>query len=561
MISVFGIVCDLCIVICDLKLKMNSLIIVIISLALFFWAYRFYAHKLEGLLNIDPARPTPAYSKFDSVDYIPAKNWLVLFGHHFSSIAGAGPIIGPVIAVMLWGWLPALLWVIFGTIFIGGVLDFGSLATSIKEGGSSVADIAQHVISRRAKVIFSLFVWLALILVIAVFAYLCADTFVKEPRVVLPSLGLIPVAVAVGFILYSLRGNSVLTTLFGLVCLAGLILLGNTLPISGNINTWLVVLFVYCYFASVLPVNILLQPRDYLCSFLLFFGVGAGYLGLLLTRPHITVPCYHKWSSGEGYLWPMLFVTVACGAVSGFHALIASGTTSKQIANERHAKRIGYGGMLAEGVVAVLAIITAAILFSGKDDLAGALKNITPIGIFGKGYAVITRNILAGYGSFIAITILNAFILTTLDTATRIARYLTEELFNIKNRYLSTAFIIVLSSSLAFSGQWSKVWPAFGASNQLVGALALFVLSCWLLSRNKSMKFTLMPALFMLLTAVAALIFQAGKYIMERDIVLSVITVSLLLLSGVMVYEVGKVIPFMSLALHKLPVYLRRKNA
>lgn len=521
---------------------MNSLLIVSITLILFLWAYRFYAKKLEFLWGIEPKRSTPAFSKYDSQDYIPAKNWLVLFGHHFASIAGAGPIIGPVIAVMLWGWLPALLWVILGTIFIGGVHDFGSLITSVREGGSSIVDIAQNVISRRAKIIFSLFVWLALILVIAVFAYLCAQTFVREPQVVLPSLGLIPVAMLVGYLLYRVRLNSVFVTFLGLTCLAGLIFLGNLLPINSHVSIWLLVLFVYCYFASVLPVNILLQPRDYLCAFLLFFGTLIGYVSLLLSPPSITLPYYHKWMSKEGYLWPALFVTVACGAVSGFHALIASGTTSKQIANERHAKRIGYGGMVAEGMVAILAIVAVSILFNAQEDFGTLLKNMTPVGIFGKGYGLITQRILRGHGSFIAITILNAFILTTLDTATRIARYLSEELFKIKNRNLSTLLIVILGAVLAFSGKWNKIWPAFGASNQLVAALALFVLSCWLLAKNKSAKFTLWPALFMLITTVAALVWQAVRYFIQKDIMLLVVNILLLILAGFMVKEVAPLI-------------------
>lgn len=521
---------------------MSSLIIVGFALSLFILAYRFYAKKLEYLWQIDPKRATPAYSKYDSVDYMPAKNWLVLFGHHFASIAGAGPIIGPVIAVMLWGWLPALLWVVFGTIFIGGVHDFGSLITSVREGGSSVADIAQHVISRRAKIIFSLFVWLALILVIAVFAWLCADTFVKEPKIVLPSLGLIPVAMLVGYLLYNLRANNILVTILGLVCLAGLILLGNALPIHSNLIIWLLVLLIYCFFASVLPVNLLLQPRDYLSSFLLFFGIGTGYAGLFLFRPAIKMPYYHNWSSQEGYLWPALFVTVACGAVSGFHALIASGTSSKQIANERQAKMIGYGGMVTEGLVAVLAIISVAILFNSKSDFSTILKTNGPIGIFGQGYGLITSGILGRYGGFIAITVLNAFILTTLDTATRISRYLTEELFRIKNRYYSTLLIVILSFGLALSGKWSKIWPVFGASNQLIAALALFVLTCWLLSKKKSIRYTLWPALFMAVTSIAALLLQLVKYFRNKDFILVSITTVLIILAAFMVYEITKTI-------------------
>jgi carbon starvation protein len=298
-------------------------------------------------------------------------------------------------------------------------------------------------------------------------------------------------------------------------------------------------------------VNILLQPRDYLSSFLLFFGVGVGYIGLVLAHPNVSLPYYNKWSASEGYLWPMLFVTVACGAVSGFHALIASGTSSKQIANERHARRIGYGGMVAEGLVAVLAIIATAILFRRGEDFGAALKSTSPIGIFGKGYGVITKGILGDYGPFIAITILNAFILTTLDTATRISRYLSEELFKIKNRYLSTLIIIILSAALAFSGKWQKIWPVFGASNQLVAALALFVLSCWLLSKNKSAKFTLWAAFFMLVTTVAALVYQVIRYFINKEIVLLMVSILLIVLAGFMVSEVSKAIP----------LFLRRKEA
>ncbi|HTY45693.1 MAG TPA: carbon starvation protein A [Patescibacteria group bacterium] len=518
---------------------MNSLVVVGASLALLFWAYRFYARKLERLWGVDPKRATPAFAKYDSVDYIPAKNWLVLFGHNFASIAGAGPIIGPVIAVMLWGWLPALIWVVLGTIFIGGVHDFGSLMASVREGGSSVADIAQHVVSRRAKLIFSLFVWLALILIIAVFAYFCADTFVKEPKIVLPSLGLIPVAMVVGYFLYHARMNSTIATVFGLACLTALIWLGNCVPIPGSMLVWLGVLFVYCFFASVLPVNILLQPRDYLSSFLLFFGVGAGYTGLLLSPTTMAMPPYHGWNASEGALWPALFITVACGAISGFHALVASGTTSKQLASERHAKRISYGGMIAEALVAILAIVGLASLFGRHDNFALLLGRIGPIELYGKSYGLITRKILGSYGPFIAITILNAFILTTLDTAARIARYLTEELFGVKNRYLSTVLILIISAALAISGEGRKIWQAFGAANQLMAALALFVLSCWLAARNAPRRFTLVPALFMFVTTVVALILQAASFLRQKDFILLAIVALLLVSSGFMIREVA----------------------
>lgn len=523
---------------------MNSLVIIFITFVLFFWGYKFYARRLELLWQVDPQRKTPAVSKFDGIDYVPARNWLVLFGHHFSSIAGAGPIIGPVIAVIAWGWLPALLWIIFGTIFIGGLHDFGALMCSLRQEGSSIADIAKGVISHKAKILFSIFVWLALILVIAVFAYLCADTFVKEPRIVLPSLGLIPVAMLIGFLLYNVKAHNALTTVLGLVLLICLILWGNKLPISilqGGLTIWIAVLLIYCFIASVMPVYVLLQPRDYLSSFLLFAGVAFGYTGLALSNPRITQPAYVKWNSGEGGLWPLLCVTIACGAISGFHSLIASGTTSKQLANERFAKRIGYGGMIVEGFVGVLAVLSIAAGLKGR-NLQALLKEIGPINSFAQGYAELTKTILGSYGGFIAVTILNAFILTTLDSATRISRYMTEELFGIKNRYLATIIVVSLSGSLALSGAWQKIWPIFGASNQLVAALALLVISCWLLAHKKSLKFTILPAIFMFATTVAALVIQVKKYLNDRDYLLLSISFILLVLAFYLLVEALKML-------------------
>lgn len=523
---------------------MSSLTIVFITFVLFFWGYKFYARKLELLWQVDPQRKTPAVTKFDGIDYVPVRNCLVLFGHHFSSIAGAAPIIGPVIAVIAWGWLPALLWIIFGTIFIGGLHDFGSLMCSLRQEGSSIADIAEGVISHKAKIVFSVFVWLTLILVIAVFTYLCADTFVKEPRIVLPSLGLIPVAMLVGFLLYNVKAHNTLTTILGLVLLACLILWGNKLPIGipqGGLTIWIAVLLVYCFIASVMPVHILLQPRDYLSSFLLFSGLAFGYTGLALSNPRITQPAYVKWNSGEGGLWPLLCVTIACGAISGFHSLIASGTTSKQLANEGFARRIGYGGMIVEGFVGVMAVLAIAAGLKGR-NLQVLLKEIGPINSFAQGYSGLTKSVLGGYGGFIAVTILNAFILTTLDTATRISRYMTEELFGFKNRYAATIIVVILSGSLALSGAWQKIWPIFGASNQLVAALALLVISCWLLAHKKSLKFTILPAIFMFATTIAALVIQVKKYLNERDYLLLSISFILLVLAFYLLVEALKML-------------------
>ena len=301
-----------------------------------------------------------------------------------------------------------------------------------------------------------------------------------------------------------------------------LIIFGNYLPIDLGKNSliiWSIVLLIYCFIASVTPVQILLQPRDYLSSFLLFAGMTFGYIGLIISRPQVHFPVYLVWKGTEGMLWPILFVTIACGAVSGFHSLIASGTTSKQLPNERYARRIGYGGMVTEGLVAVLALLAVVCGLSNQEALSSFLTKggPGPVAAFGKGYGQITASFLGSFGAIFAITMLNSFILTTLDTATRIGRYLTTELFKINNRYFSTLIIVFLGGWLALSGKWNKIWPAFGAANQLIAALTLIVVTCWLLSRKKTTGYTLIPSIFMALTTVGALIFQMSQYIRDND--------------------------------------------
>ena len=523
---------------------MNSLLIAVIAIVLFLLAYRFYSGRFVRLYGVKEKAETPAYKNYDGTDYVPAKNWVVLFGHHFSSIAGAAPIIGPVLAMSIWGWGPTVLWIIIGSIFIGGVHDFGSLMLSVKKNGRSIADITTTVISRRAKIVFASFVWLTLILVIAVFVYLCAKTLAFEPKIVIPSLGLIAVAIVVGYMLYNLKANHTLVTLLGFGAILLLIALGNKFPIEINVENpqiaWGYILLIYCFVASITPVQILLQPRDYLSAYLLFFGMLFGYLGILILRPQMSMPFATGLHLQDNALWPMLFVTVACGAISGFHSLIASGTTSKQIANETHARRIGYGAMLTEAAVAVLAVLAVGAGLKNYAALSGFLGKggSGPVGAFGYGYGEITKPILPGIGAFFAIVVLNAFILTTLDTATRIGRYLTHELFGIKNRYIATLLVVVFSGWLGLSGNWNKIWPIFGAANQLVAALALLVITMWLLSRNTNIIYTAIPCIFMLLTAIGALCYKMPKYFRSNETLLGVISLILIILAGYMLVEV-----------------------
>lgn len=528
---------------------MSSLVLGFGAILIFALGYRFYGGVLARLFDMNPANKTPAHTRYDGVDYVPARNWLVLFGHHFSSIAGAGPILGPVIAAAVWGWGPAVVWILLGSIFFGGVHDFASLMVSLRSDGKSIAETTEGVLGTRVRVIFALFVWLCLILVIAVFAASAAKTLQTTPEIVVPTFGIVILAIFVGLLLYRWRVNAILVTAIGMVLFFLLIVAGLRFPIKWSYHGWLLTLLLfYAATASVLPVNIILQPRDYLSFFVLLFGMVTGYLGLILTHPAIHTPVFVSFSGSEGYLLPMMCVIVACGAISGFHSLVASGTTSKQLNREDDAKKIGYGAMLTEGVLAVLAVVCVT---AGLRWLGGPAGLVYPelvrggnwIVAFGKGYGVITRPILGSLGMFIGITMLKTFIVTTLDTATRITRYIGTELFGerlgikpMRNMFFNTAVVIGLATYLAF-GAWQSIWPVFGAANQLVAALALFVLTAWLFSRGKRVLYTLIPGGFMLLVTSGALLFLTIKFFTAHKVTLGVIALLLLFLAGFMVEE------------------------
>lgn len=534
---------------------MDSLVVAIFAILLLWCGYKFYGKIMEKLWDINPGRKTPAVEMTDGIDYIPAKHWTILFGHHFASIAGAGPIIGPVIAISIWGWFPALLWILIGSIFMGGVHDFSCLMGSIRNKGKSISDLADSTMGHRAKMLFATFLWLSLVMVVAVFAAVTSATLVNEPRIVIPTFGLIFVAILAGLMIYKWKINRVVATVIGLALLGGLLVLGYYYPISlglkGSTEIWIAVLLVYSYVASITPVNILLQPRDYLSSFILFFGLILGYLGLFFSHPSMHTPAFIKWSGSEGNLWPMLFVIIACGAISGFHSLIASGTTSKQLANEKDAKKVAYGGMLLEGAVAVIALVAVAsgLYWTGGAGREGLvypelIKGGNWIVTFAIGFGQIAAPLLgATFGSLVAMVMLNSFVMTTLDTAARVNRYITEELLGeglkwkiFQNHYFSTAVVIFFAGYLAF-GNWKVIWPIFGASNQLVAALALLVVTIYLWAMKKPTKYTIYPGIFVLLTTTAALIYQVGGFIGNRNYLLAIIGSILLILAVFMVRE------------------------
>jgi len=544
---------------------MNTLILAAILILWLFLGYKIYGSFIEKkVLEIDNTRPTPALELNDGIDYSPAKRPL-LFGHHFSSIAGAGPILGPLLGVLYFGWLGALLWVALGSVFLGAVHDYTSLMTSVRNKGTSLGDISEKTLGKRTKIIFSVFLWLSLALVIAVFAVVASKTLVSQPKIVIPTFGLVFLAMFFGWLIYRKGVNIFIATLIALVCLFFLIYLGDLFPVElpakilglSSQNFWFFILIIYSLFASSLPVWFLLQPRDYISTWILFLGLGIGYLGLIGFQPNINAPAFVSFSSKGGPLWPMLFVIIACGAISGFHSIVAGGTTSKQLPNEASGKLIGYGGMVTEAALAGLVIFIAAAALawdpSGIESQFGfqyLMSSGDPINAFATGYGRIVSSlptITFLYGAFFGMVMLNAFVLTTLDTGTRLGRFIFSELLGkrapvFKNRWIASAFILVFAALMGATEGYKAIWPVFGASNQLVAALALVVVSSYLVSIKKPTKYTLYPAYFMLLTTLAALVYQGMRFFRDGSFLLASVTVLLIALALVIVYEARSIL-------------------
>ncbi len=540
---------------------MNILIIAFILILWLFLGYKIYGNFIEKkVLQVDKTRPTPAREQEDGIDYSPAKKPL-LFGHHFSSIAGAGPILGPLLGVLYFGWLGALLWVALGSVFLGAVHDYTSLMTSVRNKGTSLGDISEKTLGIRTKIIFSLFLWFALALVIAVFAVVASQTLVSQPEIVIPTFGLVFLAMIFGWLIYRKGVPTLVATVIAVAVLFILIYLGEMIPVElpaqvlglSSQNFWFFILIIYSLFASSLPVWFLLQPRDYISTWILFLGLGAGYLGLILFQPSINAPAFVSFTSKGGPFWPMLFVIIACGAISGFHSIVAGGTTSKQLPDEASGKLIGYGGMILEAALAGLVIFIAAGALTwdptGAESQFGFQYLMTsvgdPIKAFATGYGRIISSlpgISLTIGSFFGMVMLNAFVLTTLDTGTRLGRLIFSELVRkkaplLKNRWAASAIILIFASLLGATEGYKAIWPVFGASNQLVAALALIVVSSYLVAIKRPKKYTLYPAYFMLLTTLAALVYQGAKFLKDGSYLLAGVSVLLITLALVIVYE------------------------
>jgi len=497
--------------------------------ALFACAFVFYGGYLSRRFGIRPEAPTPAHSLQDGIDYVPARRE-VLLGHHFASIAGAGPIVGPVLGA-IFGWMPALLWIVLGGIFIGAVHDFSALVASIRHQGRSIGEVIEQHVGRRGKILFLAFSWSTLVLVVAVFAKIVAQTFAANPGVATTSIFIMPLAVAFGLCNYRTRLPLVATTTAGVALLFAAIPAGALLPIQTSADAWIAILFFYCGLASVLPVWILLQPRDYLNSFLLYALLVGGLVGLLFFRPSLNLAPFASFHTELGPLFPILFVTVACGAISGFHSLVASGTTAKQLNRETDARFVGFGAMLIESLLAVLALVAAAYLTPHQyQDLRAAGG---PIHIFshGIGSFIATLGIPAATARNFAALAVSAFALTTLDTATRLARFAFQELVGtgaptkarsfLTHRYTATVLTLAACVVLVTSGGTERVWPLFGSANQLLAALALLAVSVWLARKAERNFFVKYPMVFMYAVSLSALAIQAWQNFRQGHMLLS----------------------------------------
>ncbi len=518
-------------------------ILLFACLFFYFIGYRFYAGKLDNeLIQPDGGQATPAVEQNDGVDYVPSKP-LVLFGHNFASIAGAGPVIGPIIAMHHFGWAITLVWIMLGNVFIGAVHDYLTLMVSVRNRGSSIADIAESTMGYRAKAVFAIFLVLAMLLVIAVFGVVAAKTLIAQPEMVFPTFAIIPVSVVLGWCIYKKNLNLKTVSTIAVLTVILNIYIGFQIPLPlpeegvmgfSPLIFWFVILMVYAGVASILPVQTLLQPRDYLSTYILFGSMALAILGLLWVGPELNTPAWRgAMSEDQGPVWPMLFVLVACGAVSGFHSLVAGGTTSKQLASETQGKVISYGGMLTEGVVAVVTVLLVggglywvAPPGSGIDMAQLGFRETLQSGgwilAFGNGFGNIVHQMLPflsfTFVSMIAVLALNTFVLTTLDTAVRITRFLVQESLGdkvpaFKNKYVVTVTVVFAAYLIGATDGWQKIWPIFGATNQLIAAVALFVVATWLMAVKKPTQYVLYPAIFMVITTIGALGWQAYRFL------------------------------------------------
>jgi carbon starvation protein len=512
---------------------MNLPLIAIIFIIFITLGYFLYGSWVAKQFNLDPNAPTPAHTKRDDVDYVPT-NPFYLFGQHFSAIAAAGPIAGPIVACQQFGWLPSLLWICLGVVFIGAVHDFSSLTCSVKHGAHSIADITREQLGTRAGKAMMVFIWIALIYIIVAFADITAASFATAPEeleglkltfhpggaVAWASISYLLLSILLGLVERFLKTPLWLNTLIFVPATFGMCWMGTYFSDWFNLShtSWSLLICLYCAVASLIPVWLLMQPRGYLGGHILYTVLFLGIIGLFFSERTIQQPVFTGFHFNEltGSLFPFLFVTIACGACSGFHGLVCSGTTSKQIDKESHLHPVGYGAMLAEGFVALVSL--GIIMMMAPAEVMG----LRPGSIYGRGIGEFLTLIIGKEYLPFAITFgamaFSTFVFDTLDVSTRLGRYLIEELTGLKGKagaILGTLLTIgpgALILMNTHSGLWVQFWTLFGAANQLLAAMTLLVISVWLKQNNRRLAFTLLPMLFILVTTLVALIQLARNY-------------------------------------------------
>ena len=515
---------------------MNSALLTLISLSSFYIGYKFYSKYISNkIYNLDDNQKTPAHEFEDGIDYVPT-NKHVLFGHHFTSIAGAAPIIGPCIAVY-WGWLPAILWVVLGTIFMGAVHDFGALVVSLKEKGQSVADISSKVINKRIRIMFLIFIMCLTWLVLAVFANAIGGLFTKYSTAVLPVNIEIIVAIIIGYFIYKKKIDALIPSIIALGILYLFVWIGSNNPINlkdigvhpDNVkHTWVILLFIYSAIASLMPVWILLQPRDYINSHQLIVGLSLIFLSIFIIQPNIIAPAVANTNNGPPMI-PFLFVTIACGAISGFHGLVSSGTTSKQVNKMKDARLIGYGATLGEGSLALAATIAAiaGISFVNTQsglclpwacDFSNAKSGALSVFIGGSSGLLQQIGLSESLSTTLIVVLVVSFAATTLDSATRIQRYIICEFGNaanlnlFKNKYIATLISIIPAYFIATNDALrNELWQTFGASNQMLAALTLMILSIYFWKKGKNIIPLIIPMIIIMMITISALIIKFNQ--------------------------------------------------
>jgi carbon starvation protein len=552
---------------------MSSVYLAIGVAVLYLVAYNTYGRFLgRRLFKLSADAIVPSQAQNDGVDFVPTKK-PILFGHHFTSIAGTGPIVGPAIAI-IWGWVPALVWILVGSVFMGAVHDFGALVVSLRHQGRSIGDVAGDVVNGRVRTLFLLIIFLALWIVVAIFGVVIALVFDMYPQAVIPVWLEIPIAIWLGHMIYRRGAAHLPLSLIAVLVMYVTVVLGAWLPLKmpallglSPVGVWVIVLLIYAYVASTLPVQTLLQPRDYINSHQLFVAMGLLTLGVLVARPVMVAPPIHASPAGAPAIWPMLFVVVACGAISGFHSLVSSGTSAKQCDGETSAQAIGYGGMLLEGMLAVFVIIACgaglAMGLARGDELLTGTEAFTEqysswaaaAGLGSKIGAFVTgaTNMISRIGipETVIITVMGVFVVsfaaTTLDTATRLQRYVVSELGRAWNvpavtgKHPATIIAVGTALALAFYNGSGKgaltLWPLFGSVNQLLAGLALLVITVYLARQRARIIYTLLPMIFMLVMTGWAMIVNLKGYLAAENWVLLAIGLAVCVLEVWMVIE------------------------